>query len=151
MIVLCANLPNGPEIIEIICTCRPQWARIALDRKCRLFEILKIKLKSCLKRTQILNLKNKTLKIFNKSLLRTTDLDQTLSTSIIHGLITLFPQLSHSVLSSCFDSNIHANLLFQIMCQQPPKSFLSLFDSLHRRNRLKWLSSKYFYKDLNMA
>lgn len=33
MIVLCAHLPNGPEIIEIICACRPQWARIALDRK----------------------------------------------------------------------------------------------------------------------
>merc|ERR1711892_542058 len=78
------------------------------------------------------------------ALLHTTELSSGHANDLIQGLIRLYPALAHGVLSTCLKSQIHANLLLQLVCRQPPASFLALFDSIHRRQggSLKWLSSQ---------
>ena len=67
------------------------------------------------------------------ALLHTTELSSGHANDLIQGLIRLYPALAHGVLSTCLKSQIHANLLLQLVCRQPPASFLALFDSIHRR------------------
>ena len=115
-----ANLPAGEELIEAICVCRPQWVRIALE-----------------------------------SLLHCQEIE---SDKIIKGILVLFPHLCHFVISTClkvgslflFDyltfsskESIHANLLLQVISSQPAEKFLSLFNSIYRRNSIKWLASQF--------